>query len=336
MTKRLLIMSPQQLLDVEDLVDLGRNILLQEAHSLMAVANRLGLEFARAVDLILACQGRIVTTGMGKSGAVARKIAGTLASTGTPALFLHPAEGVHGDLGMVTMGDVLLALSNSGDTEELNAILPAIARIDVPIIALTGRADSPLGRAATIVLDTGVEREVCLFNLAPTSSTTAQMAMGDALAIAAMSRRKFTSEDYALLHPRGALGRRLLLTVGDVMRTGEAVATVKPGTRLREVLFAITAAHAGAAIVVDDEGKLLGLITDGDLRRALVADEEALSKPCEEHSNCSPRTITPEHLAAETLQVMQGAQIGEMPVLDASGRVLGMLNLKDLLRAGIV
>ncbi len=302
----------------------------------MAVAERLGSEFVRAVDLILACDGRVVTTGMGKSGAVARKIAGTLASTGTPALYLHPAEGVHGDLGMVTMGDVLLALSNSGDTEELNAILPAIARIDVPIIALSGRADSPLGRAATVVLDTGVEREACPFNLAPTCSTTTQIAMGDALAIAVMSRRQFTSEDYALLHPRGALGRRLLLTVGDVMRTGDAVATVTPDTLLKEVLFAITAAHAGAAIVTDHAGKLVGLITDGDLRRALLADEEALRKPCAKHLNCSPRTIGPEYLAAEILQVMQSAQIGEMPVLDSAGRILGMLNLKDLLHAGIV
>jgi len=297
---------------------------------------RLGDEFVQAVDLILACEGRVVTTGMGKSGAVARKIAGTLASTGTPALFLHPAEGVHGDLGMVTTGDVLVALSNSGDTEELNAILPAIARIEVPIIALSRRTDSPLGRAATVLLDTGVEREVCPFNLAPTCSTTAQIAMGDALAIAVMSSRNFTSEDYALLHPRGALGRRLLLTVGDIMRTGDAVATVTPDILLKEVLFAITAAHAGAAVVTDLAGKLVGIITDGDLRRALLADEEALRKPCAEHLNRKPRTVGPEYMAAEVLQVMQSAQIGEMPVLDSAGHILGMLNLKDLLRAGIV
>ena len=332
----MLIVITQQTLDIDELVPLARNILLQEARSLTAMAARLGGEFTRAVDLILACDGRVVTTGMGKSGAVARKIAGTLASTGTPALFLHPAEGVHGDLGMVTMGDVLLALSNSGDTEELNAILPAIARIEVPIIALSGRADSPLGRAATIILDTSVEREACPFNLAPTCSTTAQIAMGDALAIATMSRRQFTSEDYALLHPRGALGRRLLLTVGDVMRTGDAVATVTPGTLLKEVLFAITAAHAGAAIVTNDQGKLVGLITDGDMRRALLADEDALRKPCAEHLNRSPRTVGPEYLAAEMLQVMQSAQIGEIPVLNSAGHILGMLNLKDLLHAGIM
>lgn len=301
------------------------------------MAGRLDEAFVRAVDLLLACEGRVVTTGMGKSGAVARKIAGTLASTGTPALFLHPAEGVHGDLGMVSMGDVLLALSNSGDTEELNAILPAIARINVPIIALTGRPDSPLGRAAAAVLDTGVTREVCPFNLAPTTSTTAQIAMGDALAIAVMRCRRFSSEDYARLHPRGALGRRLLLTVGDVMRTGEGLAIVSPETLLHDVLFAVTRAHAGAAVVVDASHRLLGLITDGDLRRTLLADEDALHKPCSAHLNPSPRTITPEHLAAETLQLMQGPpQIGEMPVLDADGQVVGMLNLKDLLRAGIV
>ena len=299
------------------------------------MAERLGTDFERAIEIILACHGRVVTTGMGKSGAVARKIAGTLASTGTPALYLHPAEGVHGDLGMVRMDDLVIALSNSGDTEELNAILPALARINVPIIALTGRRDSPLAHSATVVLDTGVEREVCPFNLAPTTSTTAQIAMGDALAITVMRRRKFTSEDYALLHPRGALGRRLLLTVGDIMRTNEAMAITAPETYLKEVLFTITRAHAGAAVVVDTDGRLLGLITDGDLRRALVIDEGALRKPCGEFMTHDPRTVSPERLAAETLQTMQGPpQIGEMPVLDADGRVVGMLNLKDLLKAG--
>jgi arabinose-5-phosphate isomerase len=277
----------------------------------------------------------VVTTGMGKSGVVARKIAGTLASTGTPSLFLHPAEGVHGDLGMVTMGDVLVALSNSGDTDELSAILPAVARIAVPIIALTGRPDSALGRAATVVLDTGVPSEVCPFNLAPTTSTTAQIAMGDALAVTAMRRRSFSSQDYARLHPRGSLGRRLLLTVGDIMRTGEALATTSADTPLRDVLFAITQAHAGAATVVDDRGHLLGLITDGDIRRSLLEDEGALHKPCGNVMTHAPRTIGPGHLAAETLQEMQTRQIGEMPVVDNDGCVLGMLNLKDLLRAGI-
>jgi len=326
-----------QTIETDDLVELGRNIVLQEAQSLVAMAERLGAEFGQAVELLLACRGRVVTTGMGKSGAVARKIAGTLASTGTPSLFLHPAEGVHGDLGMVTGGDVLLALSNSGETDELSAILPAITRIEVPIVALTGRPDSTLGRAATVVLDTSVEREVCPFNLAPTSSTTAQMTMGDALAIAVMSRRQFSSEEYALLHPHGALGRRLLLRVGDVMRTGESVAMVAPGTLLKDVLFAITRAHAGAAVVVDAGGKLLGLIVDGDIRRTLLADEDALRKPCEAHMNRAPHTITPERLAAETLELMQGPpQMGEMPVLDAQGHVIGMLQLKDLLSTGIV
>ena len=316
---------------------MARDILRQEACALEAMAERLGEEFVRAVDLVLACEGRVVTTGMGKSGAVARKIAGTLASTGTPSLFLHPAEGVHGDLGMVAMGDVLLALSNSGDTEELNAILPAVARINVPIIALTGRPDSSLGRAATVILNTAVEREVCPFNLAPTTSTTAQMAMGDALAIAVMHSRKFSSEDYARLHPRGALGRRLLLTVTDVMRTGEAVARVTPEYTLLDVMFAITNAHAGAAIVEDPQGKMLGLICDGDIRRRLVEDAGALHKPCGPRINTQPKTVTPDRLAVETLHTMQGpVQISEMPVLDPDGCVIGMLMLKDLLKAGIV
>jgi arabinose-5-phosphate isomerase len=327
-----------KILELTDTVSSAREILVQEAQALVTMADRLGEEFRQAVELLLNCDGRVVTTGMGKSGAVARKIAGTLASTGTPSLFLHPAEGVHGDLGMVAMGDVLLALSNSGDTEELNAILPAIARINVPIIALTGRPNSPLGRAAAVVLNTGVAREVCPFNLAPTSSTTAQIAMGDALAIVTMRCRKFTSEDYARLHPRGALGRRLLLTVGDVMRTGDAMATATGDTRLRDVLFAITQAHAGAAAIVDADGTLQGLITDGDIRRTLLEDEKALRKPCREHMTPCPRTAHPDRLAVETLQTMQetGKGIGEMPVVDDDGRLLGMIMLKDLLRAGIV
>lgn len=320
-----------------DMLAYGREILQQEAEALSAMAGRLDHAFETAVHLILECRGRVVTTGMGKSGAIARKIAGTLASTGTPSLYLHPAEGVHGDLGMVTMGDVVMALSNSGDTEELNAILPALARIGVPIIALTGRGQSPLARAAAAVLDTGVEREICPFNLAPTTSTTAQLAMGDALAICVMRCRRFTSEDYARLHPRGALGRRLLLTVGDVMRVNENVAMVSPGTLLKDMLFAITEAHAGAAIVSDSDRHLLGLITDGDLRRALLADETALQTTCGAVMNRTPRTASPERLALETLQTMQGPpQISEMPVLDTDGRVLGMLNLKDLLQAGII
>ncbi len=326
-----------QTIERSELTTLAREILAQEAQAIQAMAERLGDEFAQAVDLVLACQGRVVTTGMGKSGAVARKIAGTLASTGSPALFLHPAEGVHGDLGMVSTGDVLLALSNSGDTEELNAILPAIARIAVPIIAFTGRPDSALGRAATVVLNTAVEREVCPFNLAPTTSTTAQIAMGDALAIAVMRRRKFTSKDYARLHPRGALGRRLLLTVGDIMRTGANVACVTPDSPLRDVLFTITRAHAGAALVTDADNRLLGFIADGDIRRILLEDEEALGKPCGPRMNGSPRTVVPDRLAAETLATMQGPpQISELPVLDAEGRVLGVLYLKDLLQAGIL
>jgi arabinose-5-phosphate isomerase len=301
------------------------------------MADRLDERFTRAVDLILACEGRVVTTGMGKSGAVARKIAGTLASTGSPALYLHPAEGVHGDLGMVAMGDILLALSNSGETEELTAILPAITRINVPIIALTGRSVSSLVRSATVVLDTSVEREVCPYNLAPTTSTTAQMAMGDALAITVMQRRRFTTEDYARLHPRGALGRRLLLTVGDVMRTGDGVAHVAPEDILKDVLFAITRAHAGAAVVTDREGRLLGLITDGDIRRTLLEDEDALHKPCGLHLTRAPKTVSSDCMAAQTLQTMQGPpQIGEMPVVDAGGVVVGVLMLKDLLQAGIV
>ena len=244
--------------------------LRNEGEAILALAERLDSSFCEAVELILSCRGRLVVTGMGKSGAVARKLAGTFSSTGTPSLFLHPAEGIHGDLGMVTGQDVVLALSNSGESQEIADILPAIARIGARMIAIVGRPESTLSTYAQVILDVSVDCEACPLNLAPTTSTTAALALGDALALAVMEARHFTREDYALFHPGGALGRRLLLRVSDVMRAGGAVAIVKEDVVLRDVLFAITKAGAGAACVVDDAGKLLGIITDGDVRRALI------------------------------------------------------------------
>jgi len=318
------------------ILEQAKEVLEIEAGAIFGLKRRLDAQFLRAVQLILDCRGRIVITGIGKSGHIGRKLAATFASTGTPALFLHPAEGVHGDLGAVVEGDVLIALSYGGDTEELSAILPAIKRLGVPVIALCARPDSELGQRAEVLLDISVEREACPLNLAPTASTTAMLAMGDALAIVVMQARRFTEEDFQRLHPAGRLGRRMLLRAGDLMRTGDALAMVNEETPVQEVLFAITAAHAGSASVVDEQGRLVGIITDGDIRRHLLANPKGLESPAREAMTKNPKTSTPAQLATEALPVMEKYQIGEMPVLDEQGRPLGVLNLKDLLRAGIV
>mgnify|MGYP001770791065 CR=1 FL=1 len=318
--------------------DIAREVLRIEAQSILRLIDRLDERFERAVQMILSCKGRVVTTGMGKSGAIARKVAATFASTGTPAFFLHPAEGVHGDLGMVTGEDVVLALSTSGETDELLAILPALKRIGVQLIAMVGRTESTLAQAADVVLDVSVEREACPYNLAPTASTTAMLAMGDALAITVMQERRFTPEDFAVFHPAGTLGRRLLLRVHDVMRTGDSVAVVHQARPLREVLFAITRANAGAACIVNDEGVLEGIITDGDIRRHLLRDVANLDRPAEELMTRTPYVVRGNPLAIEALHLFESlpVKIGEMPVLDDSGKPVGMLMLKDLLRTGIV
>lgn len=321
----------------------GRRVLSEAAAALDALAGRLeAAPWAHAVRLLLDAQGRVVVTGMGKSGAVGRKLAGTLASTGTPALFLHPAEAMHGDLGMLQGRDVMIALSYSGETDEILAILPAVTRLAVPLIALTGRADSALGRLATVVLDVSVEREACPLNLAPTTSTTAMIALGDALAVSVMGARGFKAGDYALLHPAGALGRRLTLRVRDIMRVGDALAVVPAQATLRDTVFAITQAHAGAAVVTDDAGRVCGLITDGDIRRHLLDGHDLLTRPSRDVMNPRPGTLGPDLLAAdararlEAFHPLPGNLVGEAPVVDAEGRPLGMLMLKDLDKAGIV
>lgn len=315
----------------------AQDVLEVESAAVAALSGRLGDDFVRAVELIVNCKGRLVITGMGKSGAIGRKLAGTFSSTGTPALFLHPAEGVHGDLGVVMGDDVVLAFSYSGESEELVNILPAIARVGAKIVAMVGNSASTLARYSESVLDVSVEREACPFNLAPTASTTAMLALGDALAIAVMESRRFTKDDFARIHPAGALGRRLLLRVSDVMRVGDAIAVVKEDATLHDVLFCITRAGAGSACVVDDSGRLSGFITDGDIRRSLLKDESALRQAAREYMSRSPMTISPDRLAAEGLKKMEGPprQIGEIPVLDDEGRPVGVLMLKDLLQAGI-
>lgn len=318
------------------MINRAKEVLAIEAEAIRSLSERLDENFAKAVDLIIGCKGRIVVTGMGKSGAIARKIAGTLASTGSPALFLHPAEGVHGDLGMVTSEDVVIALSNSGETEELINILPVIKRIEAKLISLSGRKGSTLAQASDVVLDVSVEREACPLGLAPTASTTAMLALGDALALAAMEARKFTEEDYAVLHPGGALGRRLTLKVADVMRSGERMAVVSEDDLVRDALFAITRAGAGAAAVTNGEGKLTGIITDGDLRRHILCNEQCLYSRAREIMTVNPKVISPDKLAAEGLGILHALKIGELPVLDEEGRPIGMLMIKDLYSVGIV
>lgn len=324
--------------DREDSLRHARRVLTEEADALRAIADRLDDRFARAAQALLECDGRVVVTGMGKSGHVGNKIAATLASLGTPAFFLHPAEALHGDLGMVTERDVVLALSYSGETDELLAILVPLKRRAKSLIAVTGNAGSSLASAAAIVLDVNIGREACSMNLAPTTSTTAMIALGDALAVAVMEARGFGRADYAKLHPAGSLGRRLLLRVRDIMRTGENVAILGEDAHVRDVVFALPHAHQSAAIIVGADGRLAGLITGGDLRRGMARFGDAcLGRPVADILTRTPLTIEPDAMAVEGLQKFQDfyANIMEIPVVDADSRPVGMLMLKDLLRAGI-
>jgi arabinose-5-phosphate isomerase len=322
--------------DAEGLRALAQEVFRLEAAAILRLTERLGDAFERAVRLLLQCQGHAVVTGMGKSGAIGKKIAATLSSTGTPALFLHPAEGIHGDLGAVTGRDVVLMLSYSGETDELMTILPALKRLGVPLIVMTGNLQSTLANAADVVLDVSVEREACPLNLAPTASAAAMLAMGDALALAVMTLRRFTPDDFARLHPGGTLGRRLLLRVRDVMRTGERLAVIHVSEPTKSAFAAITKARAGACVVVDDDGKLCGIVTDGDLRRALLRDVNLFHAPVTEVMTKTPKVIHPDALATEALRLMQTHQIDDLPVVDEGRRPVGMVDVQDLLRVGIV
>jgi arabinose-5-phosphate isomerase len=314
----------------------AKRVLEIEAAAVRALAERLDAQFERAVELVLHCKGRVVVTGLGKSGAIGRKIASTFASTGTPSLFLHATEGLHGDLGMVASGDVLVAISYSGRTEEIINILPVVKDMGVPIIALTGNRESLLATSADVVLDIAVEREACPLNLAPTASTTAALAMGDALAIAVMQQRKFSHDDFARFHPGGALGKATA-KVGDLMRTGARLATVRNDQSAKDVLFAITKAQAGAAIVVDTAGRLCGLVTDGDMRRHILREGvQVLEAPVTQVMTRTPVTTTPDRRAIEALRLMQERVIDDLPVVDEEGRPVGMLDVQELLRAGIL
>jgi arabinose-5-phosphate isomerase len=318
-------------------LDTLRRVLQEEAGAVAALADRLDGAFKQAIDMIEACKGRVITCGVGKSGHVARKTAGTLASTGTPALFLHAAEAVHGDLGMVTDRDIVLLYTYSGETDEIVRLFPSFKNLRAKTILVTGRPESSAGREADVVLDVHVEKEACPNNLAPTTSTTVMMALSDALAVAVMERRSFSSQEFAVFHPSGALGKRLTMRVEDVMRKGPDLALVRPDTPIVDVMHAITKAGAGASCVVDDVGALVGFISDGDLRRHFEGSDNPRSAVACDIMSTSPARIESGMLAFEALEFFQNypRKIGEVPVVD-DGKVVGLLMLKDLLRSGIV
>lgn len=321
------------------MLEQARQVLRMEAEAVLEQVERIDEHFKAAVEMIMACPGRTVITGMGKSGIIGRKMAATLASTGTPSFYLHPAEGIHGDLGMVTEGDVVIALSNSGETGEVLHILPSLRRIGAKLIAMVGNPNSTLAKNSDIVLNVGVTREACPLGLAPTSSTTAALAYGDALALALLSKRKFTASQFAVFHPGGSLGRKLLLTVEDIMHSGTENPLVKADISVQDALFVITDKGLGAVSVVDDDNKMLGVLTDGDIRRGLSKGVDFLKRPVTELMTASPKTITKEKLAAQALHIMESNRpkpITVLPVVDAEDHVIGLLHMTDLVRQGVV
>lgn len=314
----------------------ARDILTIESEAICAMRRRIGKEFLQAVDLMYGCEGRVIVTGMGKPGFIARKISATLASTGTPSHFLHPAEAAHGDLGMVTDRDVVIAISQSGETEEILKLIEGIKKTRAPLIAMTSNRRSTLARQANLVLDLGVDREACPLNLAPSASTTASLAMGDALALSLLVKKGFKEEDFATLHPGGSLGRKLL-KVRDLMRTGKENPLVRETTPVREALLKITGSRAGSCTIIDGKKKLIGIFTDGDLRRHLREHGALiLSKKVMEFATIKPVTIDQDRLATEALNVIKARRIDELPVVDAKGRAVGLLDIQDLLKAGFV
>ncbi len=307
-----------------------------EAQAVQGLKARTGEAFARAVEAMLAVRGRVVVMGIGKSGHIARKVAATLASTGTPAMFVHPAEASHGDLGMIKAIDLVLALSNSGEVDEITTLLPVIKRLGATLVAMTGNPRSTLARHADIVIDSGVEREACPLQLAPTASTTAQVALGDALAVALLDARGFREEDFARSHPGGALGRKLLTHLADVMRTGDAVPRVAPDAIFTTLMREISAKGLGASAVVDEAGRVLGIFTDGDLRRLIEKGVDLRDKRARDVMHPGPKTIRDDALAAEAAQMMEQHRITSVLVVDAQDRLVGAVNSNDLMRAKVI
>ncbi|MCH7574583.1 MAG: KpsF/GutQ family sugar-phosphate isomerase [Candidatus Marinimicrobia bacterium] len=320
-----------------NVLEVGRRVLLQEAEAVTALVDRLGASFEEAVDLIFSCAGRVIVAGMGKSGQISRKIAATLASTGTPAQYLHPSDALHGDLGMVGRGDVLLAVSNSGETEDLLKLLPSLKYLQVPMVAILGQTDSSLGREADIVLDAWVEREACPMDLAPTTSSTAALALGDALAMALLEQRDFRPEDFALFHPGGALGKKLLTTVSDLMHSGDALPLVDLGTPMDNAIEHMTLKRLGITGVVDASGRLVGALTDGDLRRALEKGGEIKGAPVEKFMTPSPKVIDATALAITSLNRMEDHSITSLFIIESEdeGKPVGLIHIHDILRSGI-
>jgi len=311
-------------------LNIAKRVFKIEAQAISRLASRLNANFDKAVETLIGCKGRVVVTGMGKPGIIGRKISATLASTGTPSIFLHPAEAVHGDLGMVVSQDVLLAISNSGETDELTRLLPLLKKIGTPIISVTGCLKSTLAKYSDIVLDVSVEKEACTLNLAPTASTTAMLAMGDAIAVSILEHRGFKAKDFAFYHPGGKLGKQFLL-VKEVMRRGSSHPKVRESASVRDVLLKITASRAGCASIVDKNGKLTGIFTDGDLRRSLSKENNIMNKEVSQFMTRKPKVIREDALAAEALQLIKKHNIDEVVVVEAKGKPVGLLDEKDLL-----
>jgi arabinose-5-phosphate isomerase len=319
-----------------DALRLAREVLETEAQAVAALASRLDGRFLDALALILDCRGRVVVTGIGKSGHIGRKIASTFASTGTPSFFVHPSEASHGDLGMITRDDVVLALSHSGESDELIAFLPLVKRLGAKLVAMTGNAQSALAGIADVVLDAGVAKEACPLNLAPTASTTAALALGDALAVAALDARGFGHEDFARSHPGGSLGRRLLTHVRDVMRSGDDVPVVSEGAAFADAVLEISRKRMGMTAVIDADRRLVGIFTDGDLRRALGRGVDVHATRIDAAMTRSPRSIRPDALAVEAVELMEKHKTTQLPVVDPDGRLVGALNIHDLFRAKVL
>ena len=314
----------------------ARKVLETEARAIMDLIPRLGEDFSRAVDLVLACRGRIVVSGMGKSGIIGRKLVSSLASIGIPSLFLHPAEGAHGDAGMMTRGDVVIALSKSGETEELLNLLSAVRRLDIPLISLTGNVRSSIARWSEVVLDVGVAEEACPLDLVPTSSTAAAMAMGDALVMALLEKKGLRPKDFAVYHPGGSLGKRLLLQVKDLSHAGEEIPAVKLDAPFKDVIYEISSKRLGVTTVADEAGCLAGIVTDGDVRRAIERHEDVLLTRAEDIMTRDPKVIDENVLAAEALRLMEMYSITSVLTTNGDGRTTGIIHLHDILKAGIL
>lgn len=317
-------------------IEQARRVLQIEANAILALKDRIGASFEQAVKMVMSCKGKVIVAGMGKSGQICRKIAATLASTGTPAFFLHPAEGIHGDVGMIAKGDLVLGISHSGETAELVKILPLVKRLDVPIIAITGNTKSSLAKASDIVLDASIQEEACPMGLAPTASTTATLAMGDALAVAVLKARGFKEDDFALLHPGGALGRKLLMTVEDLMKVGDAVPLVKDTADMKETLLEMTSKRLGATGVVDGQGRLIGVITDGDLRRHLNKRDDFFTQSAADIMSSKPKTIRKRELVGKATHTLETHKITSLFIVDEKGYPTGIIHLHDILETKVI